>query len=350
MLRVAFDTSPLTGESGFRGEGKYTQQLLDQLKQIPDIKLLTFAAYQSPPPAQAEVIHYPYFHLFGHSLPWRIRRPTVVTVHDVIPLVLKKHYPLGWKAKLKLTRQTLLLKRVKHILTDSQVSRQDIARHLHVKLDKISVVPLAATLAPLLDQNQLSHLQQTYQLPRQFALYVGDVNPNKNLPALIQACQSIKLPLVIVGKAAVKADFDRRHPETQDLVYVQQFAAQHPDQLILTGFVPDEQLPGFYQLASVYVQPSLYEGFGLPVLEAMQAGCLVVCAKTGSLPEIAGQAATFSKPLSADLAHAIQQVLSLPAEEKHRRQQQARQHAQQFSWQQAAKLTSQVYRQVAGKK
>lgn len=191
-------------------------------------------------------------------------------------------------------------------------------------------------------------IQKRYNLPERFVLYVGDVTWNKNLPRLLEAVKQINLPLVMVGKALVSEDYDRTNPWNDDLVKVQQEAEANTN-VIRLGFVSNEDLVGIYNMATVFIMPSLYEGFGLPVLEAMASGCPVITTKEGSLPEVAGEAALYVDAYSTEsIAEGLKKVFN---DENLRKElsKKGLKRAAEFSWKKTAENTLEVYRRVLGK-
>jgi glycosyltransferase involved in cell wall biosynthesis len=222
-------------------------------------------------------------------------------------LLFPKAYPPGIRGKVKFILQKQTLQKVTHVITDSKTSKADIVKYLDYPQEKISVI----YLAPANDRSTKTpkdEVIEKYHLPPRFILYVGDINYNKNVLGLISACKLINIPLVIVGKQAVSDDYDATHTENQPLVELIRRYGKDTD-IIRLGFIEEANLKTIYQLAAVYCQPSFYEGFGLPVLEAMSHGCPVVAANTGSLPEICGGAAIMCKPTSTSIAEALHKTL-----------------------------------------
>lgn len=337
-MKVAIDVSPLKSAHQFRGVGSYTKRLVEALQLI---KLPNFSVQlveKGKIPDNCDIVHYSYFDLFWLTLPLRKPKPTVVTIHDVIPLVFPQHFPPGIKGKIKFQIQKFSLREVKAVITDSQNSKIDVFKYLNYPKERIYVVPLA----PGKEFRRLE-AGKKYKLPQRFVLYVGDVNYNKNIPGLVKACEKIKVPLVIVGKQAVEKDIDRRHPENKDLVWLQDHRNQS---VILTGFVPNEDLVAIYNLAAVYCQPSFYEGFGLPVLEAMACGCPVVAANTSSLPEVCGKAAVMVNPYDInDIVTGLKKVLyDISIYDILRKRESA--WVKKFTWEKTARETIKVYQKV----
>ncbi len=348
MITVGFDVTPLHTGHKVRGIGFYTKRLLKALENLDkDIKVRGLKSAQEINRQDYDLLHIPYFDPYFRTLPWpwKINKPLIVTIHDMIPVKYPQQYPAGVKGNLNWQFQKLLLKQVDFIITDSFASKYDIADLTGYSADRIYVTHLAAgkqfKQLPA-NSSKLKAGKEKYNLPEQFCLYVGDVNWNKNIPSLVNACEKINLPLVIAGKQAVEPNFDHNHPENQDLVWLQQKAAK--SKLVnLTGFVSIEDLVALYNLAVVYVQPSFDEGFGLPVLEAMACGCPVISSNYGSLPEVVGDAGIKVKPSSDSLAEAIEAVVK-DRKKQQELSQKGLKRANKFSWDKTAQKTSQVYK------
>ena len=334
MIRVGFVTSPLTSGHAVRGVGMYVKHLLPQLKKQAynrGIEIIEINNPQDVTNLRLDMIHYPFFDLFWHSLPIVKPVKTIVTIHDVIPLEFPEHYPPGLRGSFNLQLQRLALAGVDQVIVDSYASLKAVHNCLQVPHQKLKLVYLAAgeKFRQIKDQKLLAKVKQKYSFPEKFVLYVGDVNWNKNIPGLIKACAEIKYSLVIVGKQAKELnDLDLTHPELQHLQGVDWQG------VIRLGFVPEEDLVVIYNLAKVYCQPSFAEGFGIPVLEALACRTPVACSRTHSLPEIAGSAVTYFDPhdikgmakaiLSAKYISGINQVAK-------------------FSWERTADETLAVY-------
>jgi len=323
-----------------RGVGIYAENLAKYLSLLPEIELNS---------VNPDIVHYPFFDLFYPTLPIIKAKPTVVTIHDLTPLVLPDLYPRGIRGNLNLIHQRLSLLNIKAIITDSNNSKKDLIRIFKLPVSKIQVIYLAAD--PLfnqkINQSKLIEIKKKYHLPDKFILTVpGGPNPNKNLPLLAKATQELKLPLVIVGKAFVNQEqTNLDHPELKDLRELKRFP-----HLLYPGFVSTSDLVYFYRLASLYCQPSLYEGFGLPLLEAMSADCLIVSADTSSLPELYGEGTITFDPKNLNmLINSLQKAQSLSAREKEKFIISGKKQAAKFTWEQTAINTSKVYFQIISK-
>jgi len=341
-VKVTIDISPTKTGHSVRGIGSYTKYLVEELKkrEFKNIEFKFFESPTSPPPV--DVIHYPYFDLFFHTLPIKKKTSRVVTIHDVIPLVFPKHFPSGIKGNINLLLQKQALKNVDAIICDSNTSKKDIIEILAIPEDKIHVIYLAPSskFKPISDSNLLSHIAEKYKLPQKFVLYVGDVNWSKNIPNLLRAISKLNINLVMVGKALVN----------KSLIEVQEInkiidELNIKNKIIKTGFVENEELVAIYNLASVTVLPSYYEGFGLPALESMACGTPIICSSTSSLLEIAKEIGIFFDPRTPDnIATAIKKLLSMTSEEEQQLRERSLRHAAQFSWSKVAKETVDVYK------
>jgi len=276
-----------------RGVGTHNSELFKAIKNLnrKDIKFLDN-------PKEADVTHYTKFHPFFISLPFiKPSKKVVLTIHDLIPLIYPKVYKPGIRGSINLLiNKFLLRKNVDRIITISETSKKDICRFLQVKPEIVNVI----YLAPKEIFRKITNPKYG-GLPKRFALYTGDINYNKNIPNLIKACEIAKIPLVIAGKQIVEVEkMDLTHPETSHLAGVM-FT-----NVVRLGFVSDEELNDLYNLATVYIQPSLYEGFGLPALEAVAVGTALVATKTQALVEILGDSVTYVNPSDPkDMARGI---------------------------------------------
>ncbi len=299
IKKIAIDISPLSDGNSVRGVGHYTNHLVKSLKEElkinPDYKDFQIDLIESSNQLNDtyDLIHYPYFDPFKLTLPAKKSIPTIVTVHDLIPREFKKEFPVGIKGELKWFLQQNKLKKSDFIITVSNYSKYIIQNLIKYPANKIFVTYEAAdpTYKIYKDKEQLDLVKKKYNLPDKFILYVGDINWNKNIPNLVKACLKLNYPLVIVGSAATRINVEN-HPWNKDLIWLQQ---QTSKKLILTGFVLDNELPLFYNLATIYCQPSFAEGFGLPLVQAMQSGCPIACSNKTCIPEIIdGSAVSFN--------------------------------------------------------
>lgn len=351
-MRVAIDVSPLQSGHKIRGVGFYLRYLKKALLEFyPDNDYIFFEK-KNAIPKNADIVHYPYFDPFFLTLPFTRVHKTVVTVHDLTPLIFPQHFPPGIKGAIKWQIQKYNLKSVDAIITDSYASKKDIEKIVAIQATHVSVAYLAAD--EMFKQISLSterknELLKKYNLPEKFALYVGDVTWNKNVPLLLEAIKDTDIHLVMVGKSIASDNVDTTNAWNKSLATVQKLAAENKSVQRL-GFLPTEDLIALYNLATVFVFPSVYEGFGLPVIEAMQTGCPVITTKGGSLTEVAGEAAYyFDGKSTEDLADAITKVINSESLRKELTKKGLEQ-AKKFSWQKTAEQTIAVYKNVLEKK
>ncbi|MBN1428574.1 MAG: glycosyltransferase family 4 protein [Anaerolineae bacterium] len=278
------------------------------------------------------------YHATEHLLLPLRRMPTVLTVHDLIYHKFPRHHKKlnYWYLN---AAMPLYVKRAGHIIAISECTRDDLVQLYHVPPEKISVIYEAAAphFKPQTPE-QIGDVSTRYSLPERYLLTVGTIEPRKNLARLVEALAILRrddpdLALVVVG--------------AKGWLYEGFFEAieQHGQQqtVILPGYVPDDDLPALYAGAEAAVMPSLYEGFGLPVLEAMASGAPVACSATSSLGEIAGDAAMTFDPENAEIiAWVLRRLLDdVALREALRKKGLVR--AAEFSWERAAKETWAVY-------
>ncbi|MDQ2783886.1 MAG: glycosyltransferase family 4 protein [Chloroflexota bacterium] len=269
--------------------------------------------------------------------------PSVVTVHDLAFLAYPEAFPAA-KRRYLTAMTRLSVRRARHLIAVSAHTRDDLVQHFGVRPERVTVIPNAADerYRPAATRDDITRFKAAHTLPDRFILFVGTLEPRKNLRRLIEGFALLRdddpdVKLVIVGASGWL---------TSDLAPLVQSRGLS-DRTIFTGYVSDDDLPRWYQAATVFCYPSLYEGFGLPVLEAMACATPVVTSRTSSLPEVAGDAALLVDPTDVrGLANALQSVLADGA----RRQAMseagiARSHA--YSWERTAAATLAVIRDAA---
>jgi len=347
-MKIAIDVSPLQSGHKIRGTGFYLTYLKRALLNYYPENDYHFFTQSEPILQPVDVVHYPYFDPFFLTLPFNKKHKTIVTVHDLTPLIFPSRFPAGLKGNLNWRIQRFNLRKVDGILTDSKASKKDIEKIIGVPDKKVSVAYLAAAdefTTLKINDLRLKSIKEKYNLPDEFVLYVGDVTWNKNLPRLLQAIKIIDVPLVLVGKSLVSQDFDRKNIWNKDLIEVQQLGNQNKNVMML-GFVPTEDLVALYNLASVFVFPSVYEGFGLPIVEAMQSGCPVIISHEGCMPEVGGSAVEYFDGYNTDsLITAIAKVLNSTKLQKELSQKGIEQ-AKKFSWKETAEKTIESYKKA----
>lgn len=275
--------------------------------------------------------------------------PVVVSVHDLSFEHLPQTFHRRSRTQLRLTVRHSV-RRAARVLTLSEHTRNDVMATYGIARPMIEVIPIAASpkFEPVLDDKELQRVRHIYRITSDYILSVGSIQPRKNLVRLVRSYTLLrdklgadKLPkLVFVGKRAWLYDETLRALEDASL----------GDSVILTGYVPESDLPALYTGATCFVYPSIFEGFGLPPLEAMQCGTPVIIGNRTSLPEVVGDAALAVDPFDVNaIAAAIEQILYKPALRDKLRVR-GLERAKMFDWQETARRTLSVYEQVANVK
>ena len=293
---------------------------------------------------QADLIHFPY----NWSFPLRKRAPTILTVHDVIPFTFRE--AMGRFTNLFLYKPGIRLACHLNdvIVTVSEFSKRDIAEKVGVPRDKIRVIPNGLReLAPP-DEELDRALDERWGLEDGFVLNVGGIHERKNIPRLVQAFARLIRQHGYPGKLLITgsvsgAPYRVRMKRICDRAVAE---AGMEDRVVFTGFIPDAELDSLLRRADMLVYPSLYEGFGLPVLEAMQVGTPVVTSNLTAMPEVAAGAALLIDPHSVDeMVAAMKRLLE---DEALRRDliRRGKERARLFSWERTARQYLELYQEV----
>ncbi|OGO04543.1 MAG: hypothetical protein A2Y60_06935 [Chloroflexi bacterium RBG_13_54_9] len=285
------------------------------------------------------------FHSPDFVLPPLRRGKALVTIHDLTFLI----HPECADPRLVsyLTRRVpRAIERASVVLADSECTKKDLVRLLGAPEGKIEVVygGVSAAFAPVTDEGVLRRAQEEYGLDRPFILSVGRLEPRKNLGRLIEAYWLLRQEADIRHRLLLVGDKGWLY----DGLFAQVGKLKLENNVIFLGFVPDDDLPALLSLADVFAYPSLYEGFGLPPLEAMACGTPVVASNTSCLPEVLGEAALFIDPTDVrPLAETLHRVLT----DEELRQDMSKRglaRATQFSWSTSAQKLLAVYEEAAG--
>jgi len=279
------------------------------------------------------------FHGTNYEVPLREHCPAVVTIHD---LSLLLHFNTHEARAVRRARwlMPIMARRARLIITDSELIKSEVCEHLRVKPEKVCAIPLAprSSFKPMLPSETLA-TRKRLEIEDQFLLFAGTIEPRKNLSLLLQALEEIlrttdlRPQLVVAGKVGWKSDG----------LLPQLKRSPVGDRVRLIGFVSDDDLRALYSSCSAFIYPSIYEGFGLPPLEAMSCGAPVIAGRVPSIKE--SVARIVSATDSKDLARNVIELL---------RDEQARQwlsirgleYAREFSWQRTAALTREAYAQA----
>lgn len=285
---------------------------------------------------QIDVVHAPV-----NVAPALAHRPVVVTVHDLAFLRFPEQYPRFKQRYLSLmTRHSV--RHAARVIAVSNSTRNDLVHYYGVSSERVSVVPngVDPTLRPI-DGNEIAEFRRARSLPEQFILFLGTLQPRKNLIALLRAWSKLdpseRLPLVVVGSQGWM----------YEPIYGEARALGVAGEVVFKGFAEPSELAGWYSAATIFVYPSLYEGFGLPVLEAMRCGTPVIASNVSSLPEVAGDAALLVDPTDVGaLSDAIER-LTLDSELRADLARRGLEWSGRFSWARTARETANVYRLAA---
>lgn len=235
--------------------------------------------------------------------------PVVVTIHDLIPYILPETVGRGYLQRF-LRDMPLIVSNSKIILTVSEYSKRDIMKFFpFVNEEKIFVTPLAANKSykPLNKSNCVEYIKNKYSISSPFLLYIGGFSTRKNVKELIIAFSKIHKSLKKDYKLVLCGSIKDEGVKLQDLCK----ELLIDDKIIFTGFIPDDELPLFYNAAELFVYPSLYEGFGLPPLEAMSCATPVITSNSTSIPEVTKDCAILIDPFNKDeLASSILNLLN----------------------------------------
>jgi len=287
------------------------------------------------------------FHATDHHIPLIRGVPTVATIMDLIPLL----HPEWIKQDLKSLKSWLFatsIRRADHIITISEYSKQDMVQHLGIEPERISVTPLGVD--PIyferIEAPQREAVLDKHGLKPGFFLFVGTLQPRKNLPRVLEAFQQLPEdvrkahPLVIVG----------RDGWSNEELLPQLEALQQRGEGRWLSYLPQSEVLALLQSAGALVFASLYEGFGLPVIEAFAAQCPVIASNTTSVPEVTGDAAWPVDPSSAQSISAAMLSVLEHSDEREQKIQRGLARAKQYTWQACAEQTLAVYRKVLANK
>lgn len=280
-----------------------------------------------------DVLHFPY----DSCVAWK-RGKFVTTIHDVKPLLFPE---LRARTNLNSRIEDWLVgdrwQKIDHVITVSEHSRRDVLAHVPLRPDQVSVTPLGLDVERF---RPAEHRQEG----RPYVFCVAGSDPTKNVPVLIEAFANLpetlrsRFDLVLAGDLCKREDIRAA---------IERLGIGAQSRLV--GLLSDEALVTHYQQATVFVFPSLYEGFGLPVLEAMGCGCPVICSNASSLPEVAGEAAVLVDPRRSDrLAEELARVLTSTELQASLRVR-GLTRAKEFLWDRTARQTVAVYERAVGR-
>jgi len=300
------------------------------------------------------------FHIPLNAVPLMMPKPYLVTIHDMSTLLFASQS--GYRNRLRHFYLRRGLLRADRVMAVSMATCRDVEAVLGIPASRIRVIynapdPIFQAPSAPVDRDGLGHAPEIqrvldrYRIHYPFLLYVGRTNPQKNIPRLVEAFAVLRgeihdypafqdLRLLIIG------DEISRYPALRHAV----IQSRVEDTVRFLGFVPIDTLRSFYQAASAFVFPSLYEGFGLPPLEAMACGTPVVCSHVSSLPEVVGEAAEVVNPENVfDIARGMREVL-LNSERRRTMVERGFEQARRFSWERTAQQVLEAYEEIGSSK
>lgn len=283
-------------------------------------------------------------HFMGFIIPPNVRGKTIVMIYDMVTEI----YPETMETRNRERIQSELIRSAQYadyIITISESAKKEIMQYLEVPESKIGVIYPGVEYEKFnqpCGQNKLAEIKNKYNLPEEYILYFGTLEPRKNIETIIDAFSTYKnkyntdIKLVIAGGKGWR----------YESIFTQMQRLNIEQEVIFTGYVEEEDKTGIYQMASLFLFPSLYEGFGMPVIEAMAAGVPVITSNTSSLPEAAGDAAILvSPPDSAKIAKHIQEILN-DDELRQSMIQKGLEQSKKFNWDTSVDKLCDIYRQV----
>lgn len=275
------------------------------------------------------------------------RMRCVTTIHDLIPLIFPEYAPRAWKRRFFTLYRWLMhevARRSNLIITDSRLSRDDVIQHLRVPPERVQAIPLGVlpVFQPLARADNRAGWTPGGVRAEKTVLWVGRADPYKNLVGLIEAFAVLRKQYRLSVELRLVGPQDRRYPEAPRRAASLGIA----DSVTWLGYLPDDRLVSEYQNADVFILPSWYEGFGLPVLEAFASGTPVICSNKGSLPEVTGGAALTVQPQDTiGLTEAMRRVLTNVRLARDLRER-GIQQAKKFTWEAMARRTLEAYKKV----
>jgi glycosyltransferase involved in cell wall biosynthesis len=337
-----------------------------ELRELPpNFEVATYARKDTDPvdhiafPAFLRQIPADLFHIPVNRVPLLMRKPYVVTIHDMSSLLFDS--TKGWRNSLRLYRFRRGLLRADRVIAVSAATHRDVENLLGVPRERMRLVYSAPSpeffqhkraadaraAGPEAKALERQRILERYQIHYPFLLYAGSIRPQKNVPRLVEAFAIARsalinhpgydgLRLIIIG------DEISRHPSVRQAV----IQSRVEDVVRFLGFVPFDTMRVFHEAATAFVFPSLYEGFGLPPLEAMASGTPVITSSMSSLPEVVGGAAMLVNPENVfDIARGIKEVL-LDDELRGRLSEAGRIQAARYSWKNTAQQVLEIYREI----
>jgi glycosyltransferase involved in cell wall biosynthesis len=282
-------------------------------------------------------------HSTAFTMPLVSHLQVIVTIHDLSFFVYPQHHT---EANYQFVTRNVhrAARRASFIIADSESTKRDIMRFLHVPEERIEVIYLAATeaLGEKRSPDSITQIKNRYGINKPYFLAVGSMEPRKNLTSALIAFKALKETKKIDYQFVISGGKGWKNEAFYHLVK----KLSIDEHLVLTGYVPEEDLPALYQGADVFIYPSLYEGFGLPVLEAMVSGVPVITSNTSSLPEVAGDAALIVNPTEVFELYEAMEALATKPQLRETLKNKGLERSKIFTWEETARRTLEIYQRV----
>ncbi len=318
----------------------------------PPFKDLPFHSFYSPIYSVQEQFEYPFrlrqcalWHAPHYNVPLlKTKVKLVVTIHDLIHWIFRKDFYSPLQALYAKTLLQHAVRKADHVITVSQKTRDDLVQYFEADPDRISVISegVSKNFRELEDEQKIARVLEKYGVPRNYFLYVGSLKPHKNVLWLIHLFRKLKREEKVEASLVLIGRKDKRYPRGfEELEY---FKTEKG--LIHLPFVDEEELVALYNGAIALVHPSLYEGFGLTLVEAMACGTSVIACRSASVPEVVGEAAYLVDPcVEREMSEAMIRLEKIPGmRDEFKRKGKLR--AAHFQWEGAAKKTAEIYERV----
>ena len=366
-MRIAFDGTTL--RPGRTGVGYYTEHLLHHIVQegpddevvvvsnrpvdttrplpsrvhvdAPSSRIPRLVWMQTLAPRALRRLHPDIAHFTNGMVPLASRVPTVVTIHDMSLTMYPRYHPTR-RVTLNRPLVDLAARRADAIITVSQSAKRDIMSVYNLPADRVHVVHEAAapSFTRVEDASILARVRKQHGLPERFILYVGTIEPRKNLPSLIEGFAKRHLSGDLPHRLVCAGPYGWLSRDLESLL--DRLKIRHA--VHFAGYLPFDDLPALYSLAEMFVFPSLYEGFGLPVIEAMACGVPVVTGDVAALNEVGGHAVERVASLESESIGDAMTALARDAARREELKRLGLARAQTFSWRRAARETLDVYK------
>jgi glycosyltransferase involved in cell wall biosynthesis len=364
-MKVALDATPLTAQKS--GIGEYTYQLARRLAlRHPQDEILLVSNFPFPPVTGIPNLSSKYcktnwisgrwwlvglarfleregvsvFHGTDYSVPMLPLLPSVLTIHDLSSVRLSHLHERRTRRTAR--RLPRMVRMAAHVVVPSATVREEIIEQYNLREENVSVIPLAPGPQFCTTPESDQEVQEKYGLHQPYVLFVGTLEPRKNLSTLVKAFAALPHEILADTQLALCGRWGWMNDELQAEIK----RLQPTKSLHVTGYVPDSDLPALYRGATVFAYPSLYEGFGLPPLEAMACGVPVIASTAAALTEVLGDAAERVDPL--DIEAWSQRLLSMLSDAQLRESYVRRglSHVKKFCWDAAAEQTYAVYLKI----